>query len=96
MKCIDFANQYLFAPLGIPEHKIHGASDKDDQFDFLMNKAPKKNEWYSDPKDTVTAGWGLCLSAMDMAKIGFLRRCLFCYSSTLAGLEFLHKRRYKL
>lgn len=72
MKCIDFANHYLFAPLGIPEHTIHGASDKDDQFDFLMNKAPKKNEWYSDPKDTVTAGWGLCLSAEDMAKIGVL------------------------
>lgn len=72
MKCIDFANQYFFAPLGIPEHTIHGASDKDDQFDFLMNKAPKKNEWYSDPKDTVTGGWGLCLSAMDMAKIGVL------------------------
>ena len=72
MKCIDFANQYLFAPLGIPEHTIHGASDKDDQFDFLMNKAPKKNEWYSDPKYTVTAGWGLCLSAEDMAKIGVL------------------------
>lgn len=72
MKCIDFANKYLFAPLGIPAHTIHGASDKDDQFDFLMNKVPKKNEWYSDPKDTVTAGWGLCLSAEDMAKIGVL------------------------
>ena len=72
MKCIDFANKYLFAPLSIPAHTIHGASDKDDQFDFLMNKAPKKNEWYSDPKDTVTAGWGLCLSAEDMAKIGVL------------------------
>ena len=72
MRCIDFANKYLFAPLGIPAHTIHGASDKDDQFDFLMNKAPKKNEWYSDPKDTVTSGWGLCLSAMDMAKTGVL------------------------
>lgn len=72
MKCIDFANKYLFTPLGIPEHTIHGVSDKDDQFDFLMNKAPKKNEWYSDPKGTVTAGWGLCLSAEDMAKIGVL------------------------
>ena len=72
MKCIDFANKYLFAPLSIPAHTIHGASDKDDQFDFLMNKAPKKNEWYSDPKDTVTAGWGLCFSAEDMAKIGML------------------------
>ncbi|WP_407384940.1 serine hydrolase domain-containing protein [Ruminococcus sp.] len=72
MKCNDFANKYLFAPLGIPAHTIHGASDKNDQIDYLMNKAPKKNEWYSDPKDTVTAGWGLCLSAEDMAKIGVL------------------------
>ena len=71
-KCIDFANQYFFAPLGIPEHTIHGDSSKEDQFDFLMNKSPRKNEWYSDPKDTVTAGWGLNLSACDMAKIGLM------------------------
>ena len=70
--------EFKYATLGIQilsgviEHTIHGASNKDDQFDFLMNKAPKKNEWYSDPKDTVTAGWGLCLSAEDMAKIGVL------------------------
>ncbi len=70
MKCIDFANCCLFEPLGIPEHHIHGASSKDDQFDYLMNKAPRKNEWYSDPQGTVTAGWGLCLSAKDMALIG--------------------------
>ena len=70
MKCIDFANQYLFKPLGIPEHQIHGDSSKEDQFEYLMSKKPKKNEWYSDPKDTVTAGWGLTLSACDMAKIG--------------------------
>ena len=37
-----------------------------------MNKCPRKNEWYSDPKDTVTAGWGLTLSAHDMAKIGWM------------------------
>ena len=72
MKCIDFANKYLFAPMGIPEHKIHGASDKDDQFDFLMNKNPRENEWYSDPQGNVTAGWGLTLSAYDMAKIGWM------------------------
>ena len=72
MKCIDFANRYLFAPLDIPEHKIHGDSSKEDQFDFLMNKNPRGNEWYSDPQDTVTAGWGLTLSAYDMAKIGWM------------------------
>ena len=71
-KCIDFANRNLFVPLGIPEHTIHGDSSKEDQFDFFMNKNPRKNEWYSDPQDTVTAGWGLCLSARDMARIGEL------------------------
>ena len=35
-----------------------------------MNKGPRKNEWYSDPQDTVTAGWGLCASGRDLAKIG--------------------------
>ena len=69
-RCIDFANRYLFMPLGIPEHVIHGDSSKEDQFDFFMNKKPRKNEWYSDPKGVVTAGWGLCTSARDLAKLG--------------------------
>ena len=69
-KCIDFANRNLFIPLGIPEHTLHGDSSKEDQFDFFMNKGPRKNEWYSDPQDTVTAGWGLCASGRDLAKIG--------------------------
>ena len=69
-RCIDFANRNLFLPLGIPEHSIHGASSKEDQFDFFMNKGPRKNEWYSDPQDTVTAGWGLCASGRDLARIG--------------------------
>lgn len=70
MKCIDFANRYLFAPLGITERVCHGDSSKEDQFDFLMNKDPRKPEWYSDPEGTVTAGWGLCMSARDLALIG--------------------------
>lgn len=69
-KLIDYANRNLFIPLGIPEHTIHGDSSKEDQFDFFMNKGPRKNEWYSDPQDTVTAGWGLCASARDLALIG--------------------------
>jgi len=35
-----------------------------------MNKNPRKYEWYSDPQGSVTAGWGLCMSARDMAVIG--------------------------
>ena len=69
-KCIDLANKALFIPLGIPEHILHGPSSQKDQFDFFMNKGPRKNEWYSDPQDTVTAGWGLCASGRDLAKIG--------------------------
>ena len=69
-KLIDFANENLFIPLGIPKHVIHGDSSKEDQFDFFMNKGPRKNEWYSDPQGTVTAGWGLCASARDLAKMG--------------------------
>ncbi len=48
-KCMDFANRYLFIPLGIPEHRIHSDSSKEDQFNYLMNKGPRENEWYSDP-----------------------------------------------
>ena len=69
-KCLDFANRNLFAPLAIPEHISHGDSSKEDQLNYLMSKKPKKNEWYCDPQGTTTAGWGLCLSARDMARIG--------------------------
>ena len=71
-KCIDFANRNLFEPLELPKRIIHGDSSKEDQFDFFMNKNPRKYEWYSDPQGTVTAGWGLCMSARDMAVIGKL------------------------
>lgn len=68
--CLDFANKHLFVPLGIPVHKAHGDSSKEDQLDYVMNKSPRNNEWYSDPKGVVTAGWGLTLSAQGMARIG--------------------------
>lgn len=71
-KCIDFANRNLFEPLGLPKRIPHGDSSKEDQFDFFMNKNPRKYEWYSDPQGSVTAGWGLCMSAKDMAVIGAL------------------------
>lgn len=71
-RLIDFANNNLFIHVGIPKHLMHGASNKDDQFDFFMNKGPRKPEWYSDPQDTVTAGWGLCLTGQDLARLGQL------------------------
>ena len=71
-KCIDFANNNLFEPLGLPDRVLHGDSSKEDQFDFFMNKNPRKYEWYNDTQGTVTAGWGLCMSAKDMAVMGAL------------------------
>ena len=71
-KCIDLANRNLFEPLGLPKRVLHGDSSKEDQFDFFMNKNPRKYEWYADPQGSVTAGWGLCMSAKDMAVIGSL------------------------
>ena len=71
-KCIDLANRRLFEPLGLPKRIPHGDSSKEDQFDFFMNKNPRKYEWYTDPQGSVTAGWGLCMSAKDMAVIGEL------------------------
>ncbi|MCR5720926.1 MAG: beta-lactamase family protein [Lachnospiraceae bacterium] len=69
-KCIDFANKFLFTPLDLAERISHGDSSKEDQFDFFMNKNPRKPEWYVDPQGTVTAGWGICMSAGEMARIG--------------------------
>lgn len=71
-KLIDFANRNLFEPLGLPKRILHGDSSKEDQFDFFMNKNPRKYEWYCDPQNTVTAGWGLCMSAREMAVVGEL------------------------
>ena len=71
-KCIDFANRELFSPLGLPLRIPHGDSSKEDQFDFFMNKNPRRYEWFTDPQGCVTAGWGLCMSAKDMAVTGEL------------------------
>ena len=72
--CLTFANKNLFMPLGIPEHTAHGDSNKEDQLNYVMNKNPRINEWYSDPKGAVTAGWGLCIAAKDLALLGELVR----------------------
>jgi len=72
MKTIDFANKYLFKPLGIPEHQNKEDVSKEDQLEFLMSKLPKGDVWYAEPQGINTAGWGLALSANDMAKIGLL------------------------
>lgn len=72
MKTADFANRYLFAQLGIAEHKNFYAKTAEEHKQFTIEKNPKENVWFADPEGLGTPGYGLCMSAADMAKIGQL------------------------
>lgn len=72
MTTVDFANKYLFEPIGVQKHINYLAETAEEHKNFTINKEPKGNAWFSDPQGVGTAGYGLCFSAEDMAKIGFL------------------------
>ncbi|WP_075307721.1 serine hydrolase domain-containing protein [Bacillus wiedmannii] len=62
----EFANEYLFQPLGmreIPNYKMKAFG-----FDDLFGKDVKG--WVHDPNGISTGGWGLTLTVRDMAKFG--------------------------
>ncbi|HFK1748125.1 TPA: serine hydrolase domain-containing protein [Bacillus cereus] len=64
----DFANEHLFQPLGMRE--ILNYNMKAFGFDDLFGKDVKG--WVHDPNGISTGGWGLTLTARDMAKFGQL------------------------
>lgn len=72
MNTVDYANEYLFEPIGVKEHINYCAETVQEHKAFTVGKTPKKNVWFCDPTGVGTAGYGLCMSAEDMAKIGFL------------------------
>ena len=72
MNVLEFANEYLLKPLGIEPRVNANCKSKEDQFTYLMNKGPHGKVWFMDPTDMPTAGWGLSLSAYEMAQIGLL------------------------
>ena len=72
MNTVDFANRYLFAPLGIAEHENYFAKSAEEHRHFTVNKAPRGNVWFADPQGIGAPGYGLCMSASDMAKLGQL------------------------
>lgn len=64
----EFANQYLFTPLGInafPDYKPETYG-----FDYLFGKDLKS--WPHDPQENSTGGWGLNLTLRNIALFGFL------------------------
>lgn len=71
-KTIDYANKYLFEPLGIKKHINYYAETAEEHKAFTIGKTPKENVWFCDPDGLGTPGYGLCMSAEDMAKIGLL------------------------
>jgi CubicO group peptidase (beta-lactamase class C family) len=72
MNVLEFANEYLLKPLGIDPRKNANCISAEDQFAYLMNKGPHGKVWFMDPTDMPTAGWGISLSAYEMAQIGIL------------------------
>lgn len=67
---LDFARENLFLPLGINIEGNIKFNSKEEQLAF--NEATNISGWVIDTAGTNTAGWGLTLSPMDMAKIGQL------------------------
>ncbi|MFK4289283.1 CubicO group peptidase (beta-lactamase class C family) [Bacillus sp. RC250] len=64
----EFANEYLFQPLGMRE--IPNYNMKVFGFDDLFGKDVKG--WVHDPNGISTGGWGLTLTVRDMEKFGQL------------------------
>lgn len=71
-KTIDLANRWLFEPLGIAEHRNYEAETREEHRAFMLCKTPMENLWFADPMGVNTAGWGLTMTARDMAKLGQL------------------------
>lgn len=72
MSTVDFANRYLFEPIGVAPHRSYLAMTAEEHKAFTLSKEPKEDVWFVDPQDVGAAGYGLCLSARDMAKLGQL------------------------
>lgn len=67
---LDFATENLFSPLGIKGKETVIFHNKEEQLAWYEKK--NVSGWVADPNGVHTAGWGLTLTAMDMAKIGQL------------------------
>lgn len=68
---LDFANQSLFAPLGISQKHSVIFSGRDAQMTWYQ-QGRYHGCWVADPMGVNTAGWGLTLTAREMAALGQL------------------------
>lgn len=69
---VEYANECLFEPLGIQKRTGYVAETAQEHKKFTIEKRPKGKIWFSDPEGLGTPGYGLCMSAEELAKIGLL------------------------
>lgn len=67
---LTFATEHLFSPLSIQVEGNVVFQNKEEQLAWYNEKNVRG--WVADPQGINTAGWGLTLTPMDMAKIGQL------------------------
>lgn len=67
---LEFATENVFSPMGITVERNVIFHNKKEQLAF--NQAKHISGWVADQAGINTAGWGLSLSPVDMAKIGLL------------------------
>lgn len=67
---LDFAQEFLFTPLGITVRSNIILGTSKEHVAFI--KTNNASGWVADDSGNNTAGWGLTLTAIDMAKIGQL------------------------
>ena len=58
--------------VGIAPRKNFFAANADEHIHFTVDKAPKGKLWLADPQGIGTPGYGLCMSAEEMCRIGQL------------------------
>jgi CubicO group peptidase (beta-lactamase class C family) len=90
MNTVEFANKYLFEPIGAALLHNYTAITVEEHKEFILSKHPKENIWFADPQGIGTAGYGLCLSAPDMVKLGQL--CLdggICNGKQVVSSEWI-------
>ena len=66
----------------IDEKKGYSVQNKEEHIEFVTRKNPHNKCWFTDVKGNATAGFGLCLSAEEMAKIGQLCQNFGEYNDT--------------
>jgi CubicO group peptidase (beta-lactamase class C family) len=68
---LDFARETLFKPLGIHVDRNVVFHSKEEQLAIMMQENHISG-WVADPQGINTAGWGLFLTPVEMAKLGQL------------------------